>query len=147
MPLALAFTGAGGKTRRELQRRRKHKARRRARDFVFIGRGSIHGGRAEHKPNHVKNQIFLWITGQFHFGNSRDFQDRGPIAYAATALLYGECSVKEVVHKKSGAMAAPEVFVDARLVTGRSRQRHQSRMRFAGWCLQRRGSVSGPSGP
>src|SRR5690349_4567018 len=39
MPLALAFTGAGGETRRELQRRRKHKAKRRATDFVFIGRG------------------------------------------------------------------------------------------------------------
>jgi hypothetical protein len=46
--------------------------------------------------NHVKNQIFLWITGQFHFRNWAISRiGANSKAYATTAGLCRECIIEK----------------------------------------------------
>jgi len=61
----------------------------------------------------VKNQIFLWIKGQFHFGNSRGFQKEGAkgICHHHTVVLRMQ-RIKSGT-KNPGPFAAPEIFVEA----------------------------------
>ena len=56
--------------------------------------------------NHVKNQIFLWITRQFHFGNTIFMTGAEGVCHSGAA---NAAWIKSRT-KKSGAIAAPEIF-------------------------------------
>src|SRR6478672_2644651 len=72
MPLALARTAGGGETRTELKRRKRHKARRSGRTFVFIGWKSIYAARREHKRKSDETKDFSVDFKAFPFWN-QDF--------------------------------------------------------------------------
>jgi hypothetical protein len=55
--------------------------------------------------NPVKNKIFLWITGQFHFGTGKEGRFLSSILDKERAFLMHWLQS----HKKSGAIAAPEL--------------------------------------
>ena len=63
--------------------------------------------------NTVKKAEFLWISGEFHFGNSLRWLNLGIQNHMPSASVQapvGRSAEKVMSHKKSGAIKAPEDF-------------------------------------
>jgi hypothetical protein len=85
--------------------------------------------------NPVKKAEFLWISGEFHFGNSPLWSNRGIQKHMPSASVrrrLNEAEKRNIAHKKSGAIGGPGNLLKLNTVTERSRLCRPERMRFAG---------------